>query len=92
MGDRANLAAIGRAVAALALAFALVWAYVYSPLPIFWEYPEQDQPYVYSMTWHSLLLVLVSAWLLYVGLTAISRWRSKQNAAASRDLPPNHAG
>jgi len=43
---------------------AIFLAYALSPLPIFWEH--EDQPLVYSITWHSGLVFLVIFALIYI--------------------------
>lgn len=43
---------------------AILLAYVLLPLPVFWEH--EDQPLVYSITWHSGLVFLVLFALIYL--------------------------
>jgi len=51
-------------VLGVALCIGITAGIIYLPLPIFWEH--EDQPHVYSITWHSavvfLLLLLLTQW------------------------------
>jgi hypothetical protein len=56
MENRRRLNIYGRAAIAVLLAGIICFAYIMSPLPMFWEH--EDQPMVYSITWHSGLVFL----------------------------------
>jgi len=59
------------------LCIAVVAPLIYSSLPLFWEH--EDEPYVYSITWRSgvvvLVLLLVTQWISHL----IFRWVSQRS-------------
>lgn len=66
-------------VLGVALFFGITAVVVYSTFPLFWEY--QDQPFVYSITWRSgivlFLLVIVTQWISRLAFCWIGRLRSR---------------
>jgi hypothetical protein len=68
-----RLNAYGRAVIAVLLAIMISYAYLISPLPMVWE--QEDEPFVYSLTWHSGLVFLIILTLSYLLIWSVSRKR-----------------
>jgi hypothetical protein len=58
------------------------YAYIVSPLGIFWEH--EDQPKVYSITWHSGLAFLILVTLSYLVLHSASLYRSARRGSSIR--------
>jgi membrane protein YdbS with pleckstrin-like domain len=67
-----SMKTIWQVVVGAALCFAIAEGLVYGPFPILWEH--EDEPHVYSITWHSavvlLLLMVVTQWLAHL----LFRW------------------
>jgi drug/metabolite transporter (DMT)-like permease len=63
----------------LGLCIAIAVAWVYSPLPLFWEIA--DQPLVYPITWRSavafLILMVVTQGISFLAFRQIRRYRSR---------------
>ena len=58
---------------AVVAAGVILFTYVLSPLPMFWEH--EDQPLVYSITWHSGLAFLLLAVFIYLVISLVLRKR-----------------
>ena len=57
-------------------------AYFYSPLGVPWEH--EDQPMVFSITWHSGVVFLALTILIYAALSSVHQYRR------SRVTPKSH--
>jgi len=66
-------------VAGLALCAILTGVLLYSNLPIFWEH-EGPQPHVYSITWHSWLMLAA-----LVALTQVASFTLVKKLSRTRD-------
>ncbi len=73
MKNLLRLNAYGRAAIAVLLTVMISYAYVMSPLPMFWEH--EDEPRVYSITWHTGLVFLIILTFSYLLIWLISRER-----------------
>lgn len=64
-----------RITVSLLLSVLISIAYLYSPLGVPWEH--EDQPRVFSITWHSGLVFLALAALTYLALSWVLRGRGR---------------
>jgi hypothetical protein len=71
----------------MTLGIAMAAVLLYSGLPIFWEH-EDEQPHVYSITWHSgvllILLVLLTQCISYMVFRWIGGRRKRGSNAGSQ--------
>jgi hypothetical protein len=71
-----------RIVSSLLVSVVIFAAYIVSPPGIFWEH--EDQPKVYSITWHSGLAFLILVTLSYLVLHFASLYRSARRGSSIR--------
>ncbi len=73
MGNRLRQDTYGRAAIAVVFAIMVSLAYVISPLRMFWEH--EDEPHVYSISWHSGLVFLILITFSYLVIWFVLRKR-----------------